>query len=33
MDKEKEVKRDNNQELSPLQQATMFGGLETTCHR
>ena len=31
MDKEKEVKKDNNQELSPLQQATMFGGFVSGC--
>ena len=31
MDKEKEVKKDNNQELSPLQQATMSGGFVSGC--
>ena len=31
MDKEKEVKKDNNKRLSPLQQATMFGGFVSGC--
>lgn len=31
MDKEKEIKNKDNKKLSPLQQATMFGGFVSGC--